>query len=280
MSGADSHAGTVPPMPARATTSGSVDPLVGTAPAGGPRILGAVAVDVALVSWIGLVAGVMFALDVPVLGWLCVAGAVLAVGLTLRSLALTGRTAGSVATGTRTLVRASGVSAGRHLLAAMVTGRLATFDILRGRDPLTPALAPFRFAAPAAGAAAHRPHVRGVSPVVHLDSGEALRLGRALVLGRTPTVSPETPNATFPWTDLTRTVSRSHVRLEWDGRRVWVTDLGSANGTVVRQASGWQALVPFQRTAFALGFELELGDRSALVVDQHPTAEPTAAPEP
>ncbi len=36
---------------------------------------------------------------------------------------------------------------------------------------------------------------------------------------------PDTPSPVFQWPDLSRTLSKSHARLEWDGHRAWVTDL-------------------------------------------------------
>ncbi len=86
-----------------------IDPLALTraAPAG-QRLL-ALTLDV--LGSVGL--AVAFGVGAFGLGWLLVIGAAAATVVNARMLARTGRSLGSLATGTRTVVRASGVSAGR-----------------------------------------------------------------------------------------------------------------------------------------------------------------------
>jgi pSer/pThr/pTyr-binding forkhead associated (FHA) protein len=75
----------------------------------------------------------------------------------------------------------------------------------------------------------------------------------------------DAPAEVYRWADLSRTLSKSHARLEWDGRRVWITDLASTNGTFVRTAGAPQPLIAYQRTPLAAESVLELGDRIVTV---------------
>ncbi|MGQ2916521.1 FHA domain-containing protein, partial [Microbacterium aurantiacum] len=126
-----------------------------------------------------------------------------------------------------------------------------------------PALAPFAFPDRAALPPA-RP-VRGRVPVIELDSGQRVSLASALVLGRNPSAPIDAPAEVYQWPDLSRSLSKSHARLEWDGRRVWVTDLGSTNGTFLRTDAGSQPFLAFQRTPVPADATLELGDRELSV---------------
>ncbi len=64
-------------------------------------------------------------------------------------------------------------------------------------------------------------------PVVELPGVGLIRLNQAtnLLLGRSPD-SPLSPVASD-------NVSSRHAELRWDGSNVWITDLGSLNGTYV-----------------------------------------------
>lgn len=238
-----------------------VDPLVLTTRARGGQIVGALAFD-ALVPLACVVAAVVaFATGTFALGWVLVVAAVVILVVTVAQLARTGRTLGALALGTRTVRRATGAAAGTSVLPALFTGGLGTFDLKSGRDPFAPALAPFQF--PERAPEAERPSrpSRGHAPVVQLDSGQRLALESALVLGRNPSAPADAPAEVYQWPDLSRTLSKSHTRLEWDGRRVWVTDLGSTNGTHLRSGGASQPLLPFQRTPVPAEVTLELGDR-------------------
>lgn len=76
-----------------------------------------------------------------------------------------------------------------------------------------------------------------------LPNGTAVALtARVVVLGRKPAAEPGAQ--AIPVDDQTRTMSKRHARLDWDGR-VWrVTDLGSTNGVVVIDSQGTAIPVP------------------------------------
>lgn len=261
------------------TRPAEVDPLVLSRRAGAGSRLAALAIDVLPSVALGAAAVALFRAGLVAAGWASLLAAVLLVVIAVVMTARTGQSAGRRATGIRTVVRSSGTAPGGGLLAAFFTGRLATFDVRRGRDPFGPALAPLKFPEPAAAAVTAAPVMRsggGAFPVIELDSGQRFTLETAVVIGRSPVSSPAEsadafhsspaePAVVYRWADMSRTLSKSHARIEWDGRAVWVTDLGSTNGTAMRMPSGPRALVPFQRTPLPLGAVLELGDRVVTV---------------
>jgi len=244
----------------------TVDPLVLTVPAAGSQRAAALTIDVAVVVCLAA-AGILCAgLGAAAAAWTLLAAAAAAVVGMLVALARAGRTPGGVAAGIRTVERTSAAPSGARLLADLFTGRLRSFDLRRGRDPLAPALAAFRFPEPVERPAAPRTHGALVrAALVTLDSGQRLPLESSLVLGRSPVATPDAPSPVFQWPDLSRTLSKSHARLEWDGRRVWITDLGSTNGTALRTAAGDQPLLAHQRTPLPAGALLALGDRTLTV---------------
>lgn len=247
------------------TRTADVDPFVLTAPARAGQILGSVAVDGLVPVSLAAIAAVLFALDRPALGWVVVFLVAVFVCVDVAMLARSGQSLGGIATGTRVVDRASGAAAGASLLSALFTGRLRTCDVRRGRDPFAPALSPFEFPDTGEAAVPVRTALRGAAPVVELDSGQRFSLETALVLGRSPSAPPDAPAAVYQWPDLSRTLSKSHARLEWDGRLVWVTDLASTNGTVLRTAGAPQPLLSYQRTPLPGDAVLELGDRVVTV---------------
>jgi len=242
----------------------TVDPLVLTVPAAPAQRIAAFTIDIAVT--VSLVAaGILCAgFGAPAGAWVLLSAAAVFVGGSLVALALTGRTLGALAAGIRSVERASAATSGGRLPADILTGRLRTFDLRRGRDPLAPALASFRFPEQPANAAAPPAPRRGElqrPAIVTLDSGQRLPLESTLVLGRSPVATPDAPSPVFQWLDLSRTLSKSHARLEWDGRRTWITDLGSTNGTALRTTAGDQPLIAHQRTPLPPVAVLALGDR-------------------
>ncbi len=212
----------------------------------------------------GTPAIVAFATGQVGIGWMLTLVALAAIGFTIRSLARTGRTLGRVAVGTRTVRRSTGAAAAASLLPSLVRGDLGTFDIRRGRDPFAPALTPFAFPEVIDAPRTHGP-LRGRAPMIELDSGQRLPIASALILGRNPSAPADAPAEVYQWPDLSRSLSKSHARLEWDGRLVWVTDLGSTNGTFLRAGGVSQPFLPFQRTPIPAEATLELGDRVVTV---------------
>jgi pSer/pThr/pTyr-binding forkhead associated (FHA) protein len=63
--------------------------------------------------------------------------------------------------------------------------------------------------------------------------------------------------------DLSRSLARTHALLEVADGLLWVTDLGSANGSAITDRDGVsQPLVAGLRTAAAVGWTVRLGGRS------------------
>ena len=248
------------------TRPADVDPLVLTAPARAGQRVAAFAVDFGVPALLAVAAGLFFAGGSTGLGVLLVLVAVAWIGVTLGLVARTGLSLGRIAAATRTVRRSTGAAAGASLLPSFFSGRLGTFDIHRGRDPFAPALAAFEFPPPEpAPLVPARPGLTRSTPVVVLDSGQIFSLETPLVLGRNPSVPVDAPAQLHHWVDLSRTLSKSHARLEWDGRLAWVTDLGSTNGTMLQTAGGPHPLLPHQRTPLPAEATLELGDRLVIV---------------
>src|SRR6187402_470959 len=59
-----------------------------------------------------------------------------------------------------------------------------------------------------------RPGLTRSAPVVVLDSGQTFSLDSPLVLGRNPAAPVDAPAQLHRWVDLSRTLSKSHARLE------------------------------------------------------------------
>jgi len=237
-----------------------VDPLVFTERARATQLVGAVALDVAMPLAL-LVAGIAIAAaGLSALGAILIATALILLGVAVWLLGRTGRTLGAATVDIRVVRRSTGAAAGSPALIALVTGALGAYDLRRGRDPFAPAIAAFAFPVTSEGVVASRPR-RGMVPTLALDSGERLSLDSALVLGRDPVAPPDAPAQVYRWADMSRTLSKSHVRFEWDGRQVWVTDLGSTNGTLVRGTGAPTPLLAHQRTPVPGSVTLEIGDR-------------------
>ncbi len=241
-----------------------VDPFVSSERARPGKIAGAVALDVVMPLALLAAGVIVIVTGQPALGWFLVVIAVGLVAVAVWLLGRTGRTLGASTVDARIVHRETGVASGGTALWALASGRLAMFDLRRGRDPFAPAVAAFPF--PEAAPAADRAR-RGMVPTLLLDSGERLTLDTALILGRAPSAPADQPAEVYRWADMSRTLSKSHVRLEWDGRQVWVVDLGSTNGTFVRGDGSSTPLLPLQRTPVPTGVVLEIGDRTLTVRD-------------
>lgn len=242
-----------------------VDPLVFTERARGGQIVGAVALDVIMPVALLAAGIIVIVAGQPALGWVFVLAALALLAVAVWLLGRTGRTVGVATVDARIVRRTTGAAAGAGALWALASGKLAMFDVRRGRDPFAPAIAAFQF--PEAVAPAPSRARRGMVPTLLLDSGERLTLDTALVLGRDPSAPADAPAEVYRWADMSRTLSKSHVRLEWDGRQMWVTDLGSTNGTFVRGAGASTPLLPHQRTPVPTDVVLEIGDRTLTVRD-------------
>lgn len=213
---------------------------------------------------------------------------VLAAMFCLVSNGRSGRWLGGWITRTRTVDSLTATPLGSSgLLKRIVTraGRgLSCIDLLNGRDPLRAVFVPLapRAIAPAERAAAaelpQAPRTPAAVPAaaapLHdgpltlvLDSGQRVSLNGGLLIGRNPSNAVGSiQHELLALPDLSRTLSKTHALIEWAGGEIWVTDLGSTNGTALlgapeTEAPG-EALPAGIRTPVPERWTLALGDRS------------------
>jgi hypothetical protein len=234
----------------------------------GARMVWALVVDVLLVVLVTAVA----------VGWVVAAGArpvtTLVVGLLVAAGALTlvgadvvrhGRSPGHRLLGLRSVDRRTALPGNLRVLAPR---HGLTADLRHGRDPLQlvpAALAPLTDDVDRWHTGTGRAAPAGV--VLIGDDGSVLPIPRSTIVGRNP-VDPAGLHRLLGIPDLSRTISRSHALLEPDGSTVWVTDLGSANGTAVAApGQAFEYLQPGVRVAAPVGAQLALGDRVVRVAD-------------
>ena len=111
-----------------------------------------------------------------------------------------------------------------------------------------------------------RPGERPPLGVLLVDDGSVFQLDTDYVVGREPSLDSSVASGKarpLRVSDDSGIVSRVHARVQLDGWRVLVTDLGSANGTRVllpRQPTG-QQLVPQVPVVLAAGSQVDLGGR-------------------
>jgi pSer/pThr/pTyr-binding forkhead associated (FHA) protein len=112
------------------------------------------------------------------------------------------------------------------------------------------------------------------------DTGRRQVITTSLLIGRSPEsnsaraasvglarAAPNKPDQpVLALADLSRTLSKTHALLEWSGSVLWVTDLHSANGSVLVSPGGERRpLVPGIRGPAAIGWTVECGSRSFTV---------------
>lgn len=141
-------------------------------------------------------------------------------------------------------------------------------DLRAGRDPLR--LVPTVGEPTATAAEIGRWHDMGESrrhvARLTIDDGTTFAVTGPTVIGRDPI-----PPAGSSWEvqaipDLTRTVAKNHALLEPDADGVWVTDLGSTNGTTVLAGDGRrQAVTRGARVQAQPGGRVAVGSRLVLV---------------
>ena len=111
-----------------------------------------------------------------------------------------------------------------------------------------------------------RPGPRPPLGVLLVDDGAVFQLDKDYIVGREPSLdSSVAAGLARPLrvADDAGIVSRVHARVQLDGWRVLVTDLGSANGTRVRlpRQSADQVLAPQVPVVLAPGSQIDLGGR-------------------
>ncbi|PJJ65703.1 RDD family protein [Compostimonas suwonensis] len=139
----------------------------------------------------------------------------------------------------------------------------ASVPIIAAPDaPTPPAAAP----APVAVAETATATATATSVTLLLDTGQRHVLESSLLIGRNPSAPGGEPHEERPllaWPDLSRTLSKTHALLEWDGRRLWVTDLGSTNGTTLTSPDGRSVEVrAHDRTLVPAEWSISPGDRT------------------
>jgi hypothetical protein len=191
-----------------------------------------------------------------------------------------GRTLGRLAFQLRTVDDLTGNPVGlRKIIAGFTSShwmrRTVTADLRRGRDPLTPALPPLSESAIAEAARvdsavfAMSGTGSGVTPIsdavaIVFDTRRRQVINTSLLIGRSPESKDQQP--VLALADLSRTLSKTHALLEWSGSVLWVTDLHSANGSVLISPDGERRpLVPGIRGPAAIGWTVECGSRSFTV---------------
>ncbi len=155
--------------------------------------------------------------------------------------------------------------------------RTVTADLSRGRDPLSPALQRLPASALAMGSrvdeAVFAPVGSGTATAstsdavaIVFDTGRRQVIKTSLLIGRSPEAGGAGRTAgeqpVLALADLSRTLSKTHALLEWSGSVLWVTDYGSANGSVLVSPDGERRpLVPGIRAPAAIGWTVECGNR-------------------
>lgn len=122
-----------------------------------------------------------------------------------------------------------------------------------------------RAAAPAE--ASPVPRDRGPGWRVELDTGEALRVGGLVLVGRRPEGRPgESVDRLVPLTSQDMSVSKTHAALSLapDGTLL-VTDRGSTNGSVLIRSGSAQRLPAGKPVALLSGDAVRIGDRTMTV---------------
>ena len=108
----------------------------------------------------------------------------------------------------------------------------------------------------------HLPPVKKVR--LTTDDGAERVVERSVVIGRNPTGDDQ--DVLFVMHDETRSVSKTHLRVDGTGDDVVVTDLGSTNGSAILRTDGSrESLVPHAPTVLPAGAQLTVGDRTLSV---------------
>ncbi len=109
------------------------------------------------------------------------------------------------------------------------------------------------------------PAVSGM--VLVAADGHRLEVTGLTLVGRNPEpVRGEVADQLVPLIDLSRSVSKTHASLRWDGRTLWVADRGSTNGTTVSVGAGPRTLLPpGGEEALPVGTSVHFGDQTFTV---------------
>ncbi len=116
---------------------------------------------------------------------------------------------------------------------------------------------------------------------LHRQDGSTLEIGRLVVLGREPQISPLVVSGeaeAVALEDEARVTSRVHASVAADDGGLTVTDLGSANGTWILQQgdSDWAELTAHEPTTLRPGGRIRIGTEEFAFA---PPAEPEPVPQ-
>jgi len=107
--------------------------------------------------------------------------------------------------------------------------------------------------------------------VLVLDDGSGFTLDGDYVIGREPVLDGDVMAGRarpLRVCDPDGSVSRLHLRISLVGWQVEVSDLGSANGSVLHSADGERTLAPFEPTVIEPGARIGIGHRSMQYLSQ------------
>jgi hypothetical protein len=100
--------------------------------------------------------------------------------------------------------------------------------------------------------------------VLVLDDGTQITLDEDYVIGREPVLDGDVMTGRarpLRISDPEGTVSRLHLKISLAGWQVEVSDLGSANGSVLQTSGGERTLAPFEPAELVPGTWIGIGDR-------------------
>lgn len=104
------------------------------------------------------------------------------------------------------------------------------------------------------------------------SSGEAVTITESALIGRRPTpFEDEVIDQLVSIDDTTRTVSKTHFRVEWHANRFWIADRDAANGvTLQRHGEAGATLTAWQPHELQHGDVLFIGDVTVTVTITNP----------
>ena len=98
---------------------------------------------------------------------------------------------------------------------------------------------------------------------IRLDDGSVLDLIGVLVIGRDPRPPAHLPQARpVALVDPTSSISRTHLAIGIERGAIWVSDLGSVNGTELVSATGRRVVGSGERVEISADTVVEFGERS------------------
>ncbi len=237
----------------------------GVTAAPGGRVALAIAIDVLLVA--ALVVLVVLAAragTTPTI--LAVLALLVAAAIQVRGIVATGRSLGWVVAGIRAVAASDEAPIGFGRIAKAPAAFAA--DVRGGRDPialdLTPPSLLRSVRTPAPTVSPRRSTTGSARLAVVIDGARRLPLADRMLLGRNP--SPEDGAVVVPVPDLSRTISKTHARLEVepDGT-VFAIDLASTNGSAIESGGRRIELTPQLRYPLVPGAVLHLGSHAVVL---------------